>query len=284
MRADPVRFPRRYVAREDREAAALVSSLFAYGNVRAMGAFLERVFFRLGPAPAAALRAGIGAEEIPPYRFQTSSDVAAFLSSAGRVLARTGTLEGFFQEGAEEGLEALSRRLRRECGRLTRGLAHLLPLPSSGSACKRWWMFLRWMVRPDDGVDLGLWSALRPSELRMPVDTHVARIALALGLARRRTPDRAFALELTDALARLHPEDPTRYDFALAHLGISRSCRGRTVESLCAACSLRGRCVLGAGGAGPRAESLPPRTRARYARTTEERHGEVQKGPGGGIR
>ncbi len=284
LAADPVRFPRRYVAPVDREAAALVCSLFAYGNVKAMGGFLERVLARLGPAPAAALRAGVGAGDLPPYRFQTSADVAAFLTSAGRLLAQKGSLEVFFRGGAEEGLEALARRLRRECGPLTPGLTHLLPLPSSGSACKRWWMFLRWVVRPDDGVDLGLWSALRPSELRMPVDTHVARIALALGLARRRTPDRAFALELTEALAKLRPQDPTRYDFALAHLGISRSCRGRAVESLCAVCALRGRCVLGGGSAGIRTESLPRRARARYARTTEERHGAVQKGPGGGTR
>jgi uncharacterized protein (TIGR02757 family) len=259
---------------------ALLSALFAYGNVKAMGAFLERVLLRLGPEPAAALRAGVGSGEVPPYRFQTASDVRALLSGASRVLGRDGSLERFFARGAEEGLEALCRELRRTCGPPTPGLGHLLPLPSSGSACKRWWMFLRWMVRPDDGVDLGLWTVLRPSDLRMPVDTHVARIAFALGLVRRRTPDRAFAVELTGALSRLHPEDPTRYDFALAHLGISRACRGRAVESLCATCSLRGRCVLG----GPGSRSLPRRARARYARNAEERHGEVQKGPGGGTR
>jgi uncharacterized protein (TIGR02757 family) len=106
-------------------------------------------------------------------------------------------------------------------------------------------MFLRWVVRPDDGLDLGLWKCLSPSELLMPVDTHVARIARALELANRKTADRAFSEELTASLRTFCPEDPTRYDFALAHMGISRACRGERIRAICDACSLRTHCRLG---------------------------------------
>ncbi len=245
---DPVRFPRAYADGPDREAAALIAALFAYGNVKAMGEYLGRLLARLGPSPAAALAKRRPKLEPGPYRFQTGSDVEAFLGAVGRVLRDHGSLEAVFRSKAgtaEERIEAFALLLREAAGTASPGLLHLLPLPSRGSACKRWWMFLRWVSRPDDGVDLGLWTCVSPSELRMPVDTHVARIAHALGLTTRKTAGRAFAVELTDSLRAFCPEDPTRYDFALAHLGISRACRGKRVQAVCEACSLRAHCRIG---------------------------------------
>ncbi len=245
--ADPVRFARRYKGPTDSEAVALISALFAYGNVKAMGTFLENLLDGLGPLPAASLRDGRRLRVPCPYRFQTRRDVGRFLRALGGLLAETGSLEDAFNAtrgDVETKLEALSLDLRRRAGRLTPGLAHLLPLPSSGSACKRWWMFMRWVVRPDDGVDLGLWTSVRPSELRIPVDTHIARIAYALRLSTRKSPDRIFSIEVTRALAAICPEDPTRYDFTLAHMGILKACPRRQVASLCEACSLRPHCRL----------------------------------------
>ena len=103
----------------------------------------------------------------------------------------------------------------------SRGLRFLMPSPNTGSACKRWCMFARWMVRPADGIDLGLWGHVDPSALVMPVDTHVFRIATALDLTRRRQADWKAALEITARMRTLFPNDPVRYDFALAHVGIS---------------------------------------------------------------
>src|SRR6266545_3154058 len=59
------------------------------------------------------------------------------------------------------------------------------PSPASGSACKRLCMYLRWMVRPDDGIDLRLWRGISPSKLIIPVDAHIQRISRFLGLTRR---------------------------------------------------------------------------------------------------
>lgn len=244
---DPARFPRRHKGRGDREAVALVASLFAYGNVKAIGDYLDDLLAHLGPSPAATLAGGEVRRGLRPYRFQTAEDVHHLLVALGRVLDSYGSLEAAFcAKGGtpEHRLEAFVRLLREQCPKLTTGIRHLLPLPSDGSACKRWWMFLRWVVRPEDGLDLGLWTCVKPHELRMPVDTHVARIARALGLAVRKTADRAFAVELTESLRAFCPEDPTRYDFALAHMGISRQCLGRRVEIVCKACSLRMHCKL----------------------------------------
>jgi uncharacterized protein (TIGR02757 family) len=102
-------------------------------------------------------------------------------------------------------------------------------------------MLLRWLCRPDDGVDLGLWSGISPARLIVPIDTHTARISRLLGMTRRRTPDWRMAQEVTENLRRLDPEDPVRYDFALSHLGISEGCTGKEGE-VCISCPVAGMC------------------------------------------
>lgn len=248
LAADPIRFARRYDEPSDREVVALLAALFAYGNVKVIGAFLEALFSRLGPSPALTLRAGELPRELPGHRFQTPGDVRGILRAVGTLLRRAESLEAAFAllpGDPDQRLEAFALALRAAAGRATPGLLHLLPLPSTGSACKRWHLFLRWVVRPDDGVDLGLWRCLSSRDLLVPVDTHVARVARALGLTGRTTPDGAFCREVTAALRRFDSEDPVRYDFALAHLGILKACPSHRDASLCAACGLRPHCRHG---------------------------------------
>ena len=95
----------------------------------------------------------------------------------------------------------------------------LIPAPRDGSACKRLFLFLKWMVRHDD-VDPGGWKVIPPRRLIMPTDTHIHAISLRLGLTKRKQADLKAAVEITGALARLCPEDPTRYDFVLTRFGI----------------------------------------------------------------
>jgi uncharacterized protein (TIGR02757 family) len=93
--------------------------------------------------------------------------------------------------------------------------------PSQKSTCKRLNMFLRWMVRKDDcGVDFGIWNKLKPSELIMPCDLHVDRVARKLNLINRKQTDWQTAIELTERLREFDPLDPVKYDFALFGLGI----------------------------------------------------------------
>lgn len=93
--------------------------------------------------------------------------------------------------------------------------------PARQSSCKRLCMFLRWMVRRDQcGVDFGLWTRIQPAQLVIPIDVHVNRVARLLGLLTRPTTDWKAALELTETLRQLAPNDPVRYDFALFGLGV----------------------------------------------------------------
>ncbi len=93
--------------------------------------------------------------------------------------------------------------------------------PARKSTCKRLNMFLRWMVRKDDkGVDFGLWNNLQPSQLMMPLDVHVERVARQLGLLTRKQRDWQAVVELTDRLRAFDPQDPVKYDFALFGMGV----------------------------------------------------------------
>jgi len=93
--------------------------------------------------------------------------------------------------------------------------------PIRKSACKRMNMFLRWMVRQDDkGVDFGLWKSIQPSQLLMPLDVHVDKVARQLKLIQRKQTDWLTVLELTEALRQFDPADPVKYDFALFGMGV----------------------------------------------------------------
>ena len=129
---------------------------------------------------------------------------------------------------------------------LSQGYRYLLPHPDSGSACKRWCMLLRWMVR-SEAPDVGLWK-LPTHKLIMPLDTHVHRIARFVGLTHRADSSWKTAREITHNLRKIDPDDPVRFDFALAHLGISGGCKGRRIAAICDACSLVEVCKTGQAG------------------------------------
>lgn len=150
----------------------------------------------------------------------------AFLSSAsGKPLASTGGLSSEPQPAALQTVEPnLIAFHDRFCG-LTdffpeRTRKHIAT-PARNSSCKRLLMFMRWMVRQDkQGVDFGIWTRIQPSQLVMPIDVHVNRVARQLGLLTRPQTDWKAALELTETLRQFDPADPVRYDFALFGLGV----------------------------------------------------------------
>jgi uncharacterized protein (TIGR02757 family) len=94
--------------------------------------------------------------------------------------------------------------------------------PYSSSPCKRLFLSLRWLVRREGPVDMGLWKSLSPASLCIPLDLHVGRTARRIGLLdpARKANDRKAALALTERLREFCPEDPARYDLALFGWGL----------------------------------------------------------------
>jgi len=248
---DPVSFVHRYPGSDDREVVGLVAALLAFGNVASVRRSVARVLDALGPHPAERIaRARRSTLERAlsgfVHRVWRGEHVAALLHSAGRLRAREGSLDAAFSArvrergGLREGLADFADALRGP--RPDRGLAHLVPDPRKGSACKRLLLYLRWMVRAADGVDLGVFGGVSPSILLVPVDTHIQRIGRNLRLTERTDASWRTAEEITAALRRLDPDDPVKYDFALCHLGVSRQCPSRRALALCEHCALRSCC------------------------------------------
>src|SRR5690606_2798785 len=111
------------------------------------------------------------------------------------------------------------------------------------SACKRFFLFLRWMVRPEDGIDLGLWDCVSPAELEFPVDTHVLRLARYLGATTRNDAGARTRREITACFRCFDPDGPVRFDVRLCRLGIEKICPPRADLARCEGCDLRPACL-----------------------------------------
>ncbi len=266
--ADPVEFPRRYADPGDAEVAGLLAACLAYGRADVFKGKVEQVL-AAGEGSPAAFAARLAREPDARvlsgfrYRFNTGEDVAALLAAAGWIRAGHGSLGARFSALLGEAPESsLREALTRFAGELrsappalailrkrgVRGLRHLCPDPAAGGAAKRWNLYLRWMVRGPDGVDLGIWRDVAPAVLVVPLDTHVARVARRLGLTRRNDLSWRTAEEVTAALRVADPLDPVRFDFALCHLGMSGRCPPRRAPERCAACGLNEGCEAAGRG------------------------------------
>ncbi len=258
---DPISVVVAYGSPLDREVAAFVAAHLAYGRVEPMIRAVRAALAPLGPQPTAWLRGDSEAviqKELGRalaswvWRFHTGPDLVAWALAWKRLDQESGHgLEAHLlptvEEGPDEALSRLIQRLRLELP-ATHGTRFSLPDPLAGAACKRWRMFLRWMVRPG-WPDLGLWTRYPVDRLIIPLDTHVARVSRFIGLSRRITPDGKMAHEITESLRRLDPADPLRYDFALSHLGILGDCPGVRNRSTCGGCPLYTVCRAGSESA-----------------------------------
>jgi uncharacterized protein (TIGR02757 family) len=263
--ADPVELPRRYAEPADQEVAALFAASLAYGRADVFKPVLARVLAAMAPSPGRFVRTFARAPDPgvfagAAYRFNRPADLAALAAAAGDVALRHGSLGARFgalflaEAPGPDALRAALARFARELReappvgpllrrRGRRGLLHLLPDAAGPGASKRWNLYLRWMVRGPDAVDLGAWRGLvPPAALVVPLDTHVHRVARCLGLTRRGDASWRTAEEITAALRRVDPEDPVRFDFALCHLGMSGACPARPDGARCVECPLAPAC------------------------------------------
>ena len=99
----------------------------------------------------------------------------------------------------------------------------MIPTAKSLSTNKRMNMFLRWMVRKDSEVDLGLWKELKQDQLLIPCDTHVLNTAKELGIIDKSYEILSYVIRLTKYAKKVFPNDPSKMDFALYGYGINKT-------------------------------------------------------------
>lgn len=231
---DPVQFPRRYEAQQDIELAALLSATIAWGNRKMICANCAKMLGMMDGRPYHFVM-DEAYEELPDgniHRTFFVDNLRHYLRGFRLIFKRHGSLEGLARHlgiathemPAWKLVEGMNEIIREANG--GESDSRCLPQNLKATALKRVNMALRWLVRDDGIVDIGIWKAVKPSQLFIPLDVHVGNTSRDLGLLTRRQDDRRAVEELTATLRRFRPADPTFYDYALFGLGIEGNKKG----------------------------------------------------------
>lgn len=233
--ADPLSVPHAFDDPADREVIGFVAALLAWGRRATILNKLADLCQRMRMRPAAFVRTYDDARDGPRldgfvHRTFNGHDARALATALRVVLERHGSLEAAYAFHLPPGAPDVGPAIQGVADELLAALdgtdfdrarlARHLPRPSTGSACKRVAMYLRWMVRPGP-VDFGQWTRLSPSQLVLPLDVHSGRVARALGMLTRSQDDWRAVQELTAACRALAPGDPARYDYAFFGAGVA---------------------------------------------------------------
>ena len=223
---DPVQFPHRYTKSEDIEIAAFLAATIAWGRRDLILRSAEKMFDIIGnheaEGPFAFVMAGdyrkLKKRNI--HRTFFEDDLKYFCIGFKHCYTKYGSLEKLFACAPDvwEGIALF----REEMALANNGIYSKHISNPESSACKRLNLALRWLVRKGP-VDLGLWKRIKPRELYIPLDVHVARTARKLFLLQRKSNDKMAVIELTEKLRKLCPEDPVKYDFALFGMDLKDS-------------------------------------------------------------
>lgn len=226
---DPVGFVHKFKTKEDRELAGFIASLVAYGSRKQFIAKLNILFNDIAQNEPLNFIQNFEPEILGDfnYRFGKPCDFASIFKSLRRLYTDSSGLEELFRHSYKENklFEGVVDYFYAGADETVgHGFYHMIPNPRNGGAMKRMCMFLRWMVRKGP-VDIGIWNFMSPSELYIPLDVHVGRIARQTGLLTRKANDFKAVLELTQKLKEFCPEDPVKYDFALFGYGVNENLR-----------------------------------------------------------
>lgn len=226
---DPVQFPRRFTDQRDIEIAALLSSTIAWGKRAMICRNADRMLSLMDGQPYKYVM-DEGYEDLEDcnlHRTFFAKNFKHYLRGLRLIYSRHSTLDEFARKELAGATDHHSWHLAFAINRMLsdandgKSDSRCLPLGLDKSALKRFNMALRWLVRDDGIVDMGIWTSIKPSQLYIPLDVHVGNISRQLGLLERKANDRAAVDELTEQLRRFNPEDPTLYDFALFGIGVS---------------------------------------------------------------
>lgn len=257
--ADPIWMVRRYDRPDDQEVVAFIAAALAFGRVQSVLNSIDGMLTVMGSSPAAFVRNFDPARDRHCFkhlvhRWTNGADFAALVWILHQMIARRGSIEGFFIEGLTADAVDVGAALQSFSARALAldvsaiygkkrpkpGVAYFFSRPSSGGACKRLNLFLRWVVR-EDRVDLGVWKKVKPGQLIVPLDTHVIRVGRCLRLTKLKSPGWRMAADITSSLRELDPSDPVRFDFSICHLGMMNAC-GFGKKSGDTRCPLKGAC------------------------------------------
>lgn len=227
IKDDPIQFIHRGKCKEDSELLGFIASLFAYGNRKMFIKKLEEIFAKAEGDITGFIKNGdFSSLKGVEYRFSKENDIIPIFEILNKLYNESKGLEDLFCYGYNQEnnvanaiktvVDYFYARAPKTAGQ---GFYHMIPNPNNGGAMKRMNMYLRWMVRKPP-VDLEIWKFIKPKDLLIPLDVHVARVSRQMGLLTRKSNDFKAVLELMKPLREFCPEDPVKYDFAMFAFGI----------------------------------------------------------------
>lgn len=221
---DPSWFMHQVHGAANQEAMAFIASCLSYGSRRQFMLKIQHLLDLSCGDVDTWVRTGEFRKEFCEgdkrcyYRLYTHDTMHRFLAAYQRLLSEHGTLGDYVAASASDGFGAVDAICRYFSAQ---GISVVIPKDTQ-SACKRVCMFLRWMVRDNSPVDLGLWAHfIDRRTLIMPLDTHVVSEAMTLGLLTSKCASMSAARRLTQKMAEIFPDDPLKGDFALFGYGVS---------------------------------------------------------------
>jgi len=236
LKKDPSQFMHRYSSLADVETVAFLAANLAFGRRDQILSHVEAILENCGSSPSQWVLSSSYKKFFPQneksfYRMYTNRDMIKFFDSIRLILENSASLGDFFKSKWQEVKNPYhlkdfnSGNTKKSSIKnftfLHQVIASAFPksvalLPHSpDSAAKKVNMLLRWLVRDNSPVDLGLWTWYSKEDLLMPLDTHVMQQSLSLGLINSKSANLKTALELSCKVSLIFPGDPVKADFAL---------------------------------------------------------------------
>ena len=227
---DPSCFLYRYEKTDDVETAAFIAANLSFGRRDQILKHVELILEQTDGSPAQWIRDGkyksfFAQSEKSFYRMFSFNTMRLLCDRMSEMLRKENTLGDYFHSvyklNADSGIHLstlIANEFCKDCSIIPHG---------KDSANKRLNMFLRWMVRDNSPVDLGLWTWYKKTERLIPMDTHVIQTAVQFNLLEKTAtgkmpaPTMKNAIRLTDQLKEAFPDDPVKGDFALFGLGVN---------------------------------------------------------------
>ncbi len=231
IEADPISIPHQFSKKQDIEIIGIWVAILAWGQRKTIINSGNRLVELMGGSPHDFIlnHKEQDRERFLDFKHRTfqATDTLWFLEFFQQYYRKNDSLENAFSRHLSPDDKTVENALRGfhdlffEDENAPHRTRKHIATPARKSACKRINMYLRWMVRQDKkGVDFGLWKDIKPSQLLMPLDVHVDRVARKFGLLERKQTDWLSVLELTENLRKFDAEDPVKYDFALFGAGV----------------------------------------------------------------
>jgi uncharacterized protein (TIGR02757 family) len=231
IKADPICIPHLFSLKQDIEIAGFFAAIFAWGNRTTIINKSKELMQLMDNAPHqfCLQHTDNDLKKLLHFKHRTfnPTDLYYFIAFFKEHYSNYDSLEMAFTKTLKKTDENIEHALNGFYDYFfsledvpKRTMKHIAS-PAKKATCKRLCMYLRWMVRSDDnGVDFGIWKNIKPAQLIVPLDVHVARVARHFNLINRNATDWQTAVELTNAMKTLDKKDPAKYDFALFALGV----------------------------------------------------------------